>query len=103
MRWALYLSCFDFCLTHRSGKANTQADPLSRLDIHQISNAEDNRQQTVLKPKQFAHLAAASMIVNPLEEQLRKNSARKAEVLAGLATLHTTGPWCMLNGSSGNS
>ena len=30
-RWVLYLSRFDFKLIHRPGKANAQADALSRM------------------------------------------------------------------------
>ena len=41
-RWSLYLSRFDFSLTHKPGKTNTQADPLSRLPMHQVSDADDN-------------------------------------------------------------
>ena len=96
-RWALYLSRFDFTLTHRPGKANTQADPLSRLDTHQVSDAQDNRQQTVLRPEQFMKLAA-TVLVNPLEELLGQNTTREAEVLSALAALRMTGPHRLVNG-----
>ena len=97
-RWALYLSRFKFLLTHRPGKANTQADALSRLDIHQVTDAEDNRQQVVLKPEVFAKLAAANMVINPLESRLRCASARESQVLEGLAQLHKSGPRRLVNG-----
>jgi RNase H-like domain found in reverse transcriptase/Reverse transcriptase (RNA-dependent DNA polymerase) len=42
-RWSLYLSCFDFHLTHKPGTANTQADPLSRIPTHLVTDADDNR------------------------------------------------------------
>ena len=50
-RWALYLSRFDFRLQHRPGKANTQADPLSRMPQHHVSDADDNNQRVVLCPE----------------------------------------------------
>jgi RNase H-like domain found in reverse transcriptase len=90
--WALYLSRFQFHLTHRPGKSNTQADPLSRLDIHQVSHAEDNKQQVVLKPKLFAKLAATSMLINPLEECLKQATNHEAAVLSALDTLRNSGP-----------
>lgn len=52
--WALELADYNFTLTHRPGKANTQADPLSRMPHHRVHDHEDNRQQTVLKPRHFA-------------------------------------------------
>jgi hypothetical protein len=42
-RWSLYLSRFDFCLTHKPGTANTQADPLSCIATHLITDADDNQ------------------------------------------------------------
>ena len=87
-RWATYLSRFHFTLTHRPGKANTQADPLSRFPTHQVTDAEDNRQQVVLHPEFFAKLAATSRsFVNPLEGRIQKASNREALVLEGLAKL----------------
>lgn len=74
-QWATYLSRFHFHLTHRPGKANTQADPLSRFPTHQVADAEDNRQQMVLRPEFFAKLAASSAaFVNPLEDHIWKAS-----------------------------
>jgi hypothetical protein len=47
-RWSLYLSQFDFCLTHKPGTANTQADSLSRLSTHLVTDTDDNKAQQVL-------------------------------------------------------
>jgi len=96
-RWALYLSRFQFRLTHRPGKSNTQADPLSRLDIHQVTDAEDNRQQVFLKPELFAKLAATHEFANPLEERIRLASEKEANVLTALAALKN-GPAKLVNG-----
>ena len=41
-RWALYLSRFNFTLVHKPSKLNTQADALSRMPDHHVSDANDN-------------------------------------------------------------
>lgn len=97
-RWSLFLSRFDFRLTHRPGKANTQADALSRLPQHRVSDAEDNQQQVVLPPERFAKLAANIIGSNPLEDRIRNASQREAIVLDGLAQLKKNGPRRLTNG-----
>ena len=97
-RWALYLSHFDFRLQHRPGKANTQADPLSRMPQHHVSDADDNNQRVVLRPEHFAHLAATSMLVNPLEDRICQASAWESMVLEGLEKLRNSGPQRLVNG-----
>jgi RNase H-like domain found in reverse transcriptase len=52
-RWSLYLSHFDFRLTHKPEVANTQADPLSHISTHLVTDADDNHDQIVLKHKHF--------------------------------------------------
>jgi hypothetical protein len=59
-RWSLYLSRFDFHLTHKPGTTNTQADLLSRISTHLMTDADDNRDQIVLRPDHFASVAATS-------------------------------------------
>jgi RNase H-like domain found in reverse transcriptase len=46
--WSLYLSRFDFHLTHKPSTTNTQADPLSRISTHLMTDADDNRDQIIL-------------------------------------------------------
>ena len=60
-------------MIHRPGKANAQADALSRMAQHQISDGEDNRQQVVLKPEHFSQIAA-TLLHNPIEDQIRQAS-----------------------------
>lgn len=93
-RWALRLSEYNFTLTHRPGKANTQADALSRMSHHCVHDYEDNRQQTVLKPRHFARISANVVDdtpVNELEQEIRRSSKREAEVLEGLKELKRGG------------
>lgn len=75
-RWSLWLSRFHFLLTHRPGKTNTQADALSRMPNLAVSDAEDNKQQTVLRPEHFLRAAKMVLFQNPLEDCIRQASAR---------------------------
>ena len=97
-RWALWLSRFDFILTHKPGKTNTQADPLSRMSSHAVSDADDNVGQIVLKPERFARLAATHVFTSPLEERIRECSERESEVVKNLETLAKMGPRKLANG-----
>ena len=97
-RWALWLSRFDFTLTHRAGKANAQADALSRVSQLEVMDADDNQQQIVLRPEHFLRAATAVLFQNPLEERIRKASERESEVLEGLRKLKTHGPHKLVNG-----
>ena len=84
-------------MIHRPGKANAQADALSRMAHHQVSDSEDNRQQTVLKPEHFGQIAA-SILHNPLEDRIRQASQREAQVLEGLRELKQKGLQRLSNG-----
>ena len=64
---------------------------------HQVSNSEDNRQQTVLKPEHFGQIAA-SILHNPLEDRIRQASQREAQVLEGLRELKQKGLQRLANG-----
>jgi hypothetical protein len=71
-QWSLYLSCFNFHLTHKPGTTNTQADPLSRISTHLMTDADDNRDQIILRPDHFASVAVTLIEEsNTLEQQIR--------------------------------
>jgi hypothetical protein len=92
-RWSLYLSRFDFHLTHKSGTTNTQADPLSRISTHLVTNADDNRDQIVLRPEHFASVAASSIANdNTLEQQIQDATDQDPEVTLALRLLKEHGP-----------
>ena len=97
-RWSLWLSRFDFTLTHKPGTTNTRADPLSRMPDHKVLDGEDNQGQIVLRPERFAQIAATLSEEDPLEEQIRKSVQREAEVLSGLESLRKHGPRKLTNG-----
>ena len=97
-RWSLYLSRFDFHLTHKPGTTNTQADPLSRISIHQVTDADDNRDQIVLRPEHFASVAATSIAdANTLERQIRDATDQDPEVVLALRLLKERGPQQLTN------
>lgn len=96
-RWSLWLSRFDFTLTHKPGKTNTQADPLSRLSSHQVTDADDNQGQVVLKPAHFVRLVS-TMTNDELEGRIRDSVQREAEVLVALEALRKDGPRKLVNG-----
>lgn len=96
-RWALWLSRFDFRLIHKPGKANTEADALSRLSSHHVSDADDNQQRIVLDRELFTTIAANTP-ENPLEKEIRDASEREAQVLEGLQVLRKKGLQRLANG-----
>ena len=51
MRWALYLSWFNFLLKHVSGKSMGKADELSRRPDWQEGVEKDNEDQKLIKPE----------------------------------------------------
>ena len=51
MRWALYLSRFNFTLKHVLGKSIGKADGLSRRLDWQKGVERDNEDQTLIKPE----------------------------------------------------
>jgi hypothetical protein len=85
-------------MVHQAGKTNSQADALSRLPQHKVSDADDNQQQIVLPPSVFMKLAATHFFQNPLEERIRNSSTKEAEVLAGLEQLKKHGLRRLANG-----
>ena len=51
-RWSLYLSQFDYSLTHRAGKHSAKPDTLSRCIDHRVEG-EDNESQVMLPTECF--------------------------------------------------
>ena len=52
-QWSLYLSQFDYSLTHRAGKHSAKPDALSRCVNHQVKG-QDNEDQVMLPTEHFA-------------------------------------------------
>jgi Integrase zinc binding domain len=98
-QWSLYLSHFNFHLTHKLGTTNTQADPLSRISTHLMTDADDNHDQIVLQPGHFASVAATSIEEsNTLEQQIRDATDQDPEVTLAIQLLKEHGPRQVTNG-----
>jgi RNase H-like domain found in reverse transcriptase/Reverse transcriptase (RNA-dependent DNA polymerase)/Integrase zinc binding domain/Chromo (CHRromatin Organisation MOdifier) domain/Integrase core domain len=92
-RWSLYLSRFDFRLSHKPGSSNTQADPLSRFSSHQVSDADDNQRQIVLQPHHFISTAVSSFTdTDHLEQDIRCAVDRDPQVTLALQLLNQKPP-----------
>lgn len=69
------------------------SDPLFRLSTHEVTDADDNLDQTVLKPKHFCQIAVTAFATTlPLEKKIRKCAEYKSEVADALATLCKKSP-----------
>ena len=100
-RWSLYLSRFDFLLTHKPGTTNTQADPLSRIPLPIFTDADDNQDQIILKPDHFlsaATLAAGDL--DTLEDDIRAATDLDPQVRTALQTLQDNTPRQLLGNLS---
>uniref|UniRef100_A0A0W0GEU5 Putative pro-pol protein n=1 Tax=Moniliophthora roreri TaxID=221103 RepID=A0A0W0GEU5_MONRR len=62
-------------------RTNTQADPLSQIPTFQVTDAEDNQGQVVLRPERFMRIAMTRMKGGELEERIRKGVEKEVEVL----------------------
>jgi hypothetical protein len=84
-RWALWLSRFNFHLTHKPGKSNVLADALSHLPGSEVHNSDNNWGVTVLKPEYFRDIAAARLIsTDSFESLIQLHKDKDPEVLDAL-------------------
>jgi hypothetical protein len=99
-RWALWLSRFDFMLTHKPRKANTLADALSRRADDETGDADDNQGVVALGPEHF-RVAATPALIDPtaLTECIRIGIRKEAMALAALDKLQKQGPRKLTDGT----
>ena len=90
-RWSLYLSRFDFRLTHKPGATMTQANPLSRFPTLQVTDANDNQDQIVLKPDHFTDTVSA-LTADTLEQDIKAATDLDSDVVLALQLLKEQGP-----------
>jgi reverse transcriptase-like protein len=91
-RWSLYLSHFDFKLTHRPGTTNAWANSLSCLFTYQKVDSDNNQGQIVLKPKQFAKIGVLlARDTDALKWEIHKATERDSEVTLALEVLREQG------------
>lgn len=111
-RWAEYLSQFNFQLEYRTGKANGQADALTRRDgdlQSQRERMEANRIGTLLKPDMLSAAVRTEMLA-PLVEEINPQLELTLQVLQAnrtapeieeqrtLARTETNGIWTLTDG-----
>ncbi len=96
-RWVLYLSHFDFVITHKPGTSNECADALSCCVDHCVDDADDNIAQVVLRLEQIRIVAAqrgyAFVIADKaVLHKIRVCPMRDMEVIEALRTVRQLGP-----------
>src|SRR6266446_2395734 len=89
-RWSLYLSRFDFVLTHKPGRQMGRPDALSRQADH-LRGAEDNADCTLLTPEVFELRAMEAVTLEGEEaifmEQIRQSDQYDNPVVKALKAL----------------
>lgn len=95
-RWALFLTRFDFTLTHKPGTQN-HSDPLSRRADHKEGVEDDNTDRVLLDPKFFriratrpGEVAAVGDV--DLRRRIRECPNKDAEVRGALEVILRNGP-----------
>src|SRR5260221_621829 len=89
-QWSLYLSRFDFVLTHKPGRQMGRPDALSRQADH-LRGAEDNVDCTLLTPEGFELRAMEAVILEDEKaafmEQIRQSDQYDDPVVKALKAL----------------
>jgi RNase H-like domain found in reverse transcriptase len=70
--WVLFLSHFNFQLTHKSGSLMKKADILSRRIDHKRGVENDNKNTTLLKPEYFRVRAMEQghLLIDGMEKEI---------------------------------
>ena len=102
-RWSLFLAEFHFKIVPKSGKTMGKPDAMSRQKQHQVSDAEDNVGQVVLKPEHFRLNAArrghAQVVPDKaLLKRIRECETKDAEVVKALEQVKQLGPKLLSRG-----
>ena len=83
-RWSLFLSRFDFTITHRPGKSSGKPDALSRQNDYD-KGEEDNKDMVLLTPNFFAAQATSAILMEGIDvqfmERIRNCPQRDTEVV----------------------
>ncbi len=89
-RWALFLSRFDFQITHIPGKQATQPDALSRRPDHGEGD-EDNKDEILLPGTLFARSSTTVLINEDLRNKLANAQATDDEFLDIMRVIQAKG------------
>ena len=95
VRWALYLSRFDFVLKHISGSKMGKADRLSRRIDWEVGVEKDNEEQTLVKKEwlEAKKISVAEVIIEGVNllDKVRKCKARDDEVIKAVEEMKQAG------------
>lgn len=103
-RWSLFLSRFNYNLQHRPGKLSTKPDALSRRADHFKEDADDNKDQIMLKPEVFRLQATQRGHANiiddkPLLKRIRESMSKKDNIVSNaVKELKVQGPIAVKKG-----
>ena len=85
VRWALYLSRFDFMLKHVLGNKIEKANSLSKRSNQEVGVEKDNKNETLVKLEQLEvrRTKAVEIIVDRVNllEEVRKSNVRDDEIV----------------------
>ena len=95
VRWALYLSRFDFVLKHISGSKMGKADGLSRRPDWEVGVEKDNEEQTLVKKEwlEEKRVRKAEVIIEGVDllDKVRKCEIKDNEVVKAVEEMKRAG------------
>jgi len=95
VRWALYLSRFDFVLKHVPRSKMGKADSLSRRPDWEVGVERDNEDEMLIKPEWMETRRAETMeiIVNGVDllEKVRESKVKDNEVVKAVEEMKRAG------------
>jgi len=95
VRWALYLSRFDFVLKHVPGSKMRKADSLSRRPDWEVGVERDNEDEMLIKPEwmETRRVETMEIIVNEVDllEKVRESKVKDNEVVKAVEEMKRAG------------
>jgi len=109
MRWALYLSRFNFVLKHIAGSKIGKADGLSRRPDWKVGVEKDNKEQTLVKKEwlEVKKIRVTEVVIEGVNllDKVRKYKAKNNKVVKAIEEMKRAGvkmlrdeEWCQENG-----
>ena len=95
VRWALYLSRFDFMLKHVPGSKMGKADSLSRRPDWEIGVEKDNENEMLIKPEwmEMRRAETVEVIVDGIDllEKVQRSKVKDNEVIKAVEEMKRAG------------
>ena len=95
VRWALYLSRFDFMLKHVPGSKMGKADSLSRRPDWEIGVEKDNENEMLIKPEwmEMRRAETVEVIVDGIDllEEVQRSKVKDNEVIKAVEEMKRAG------------